>query len=158
MPKADANETNKVNPRILDAARTLADEEVLPAIEEMAASLARALGERPSVVAAAIGEVLYRQVLRQDTTRWLAVVAEQEHGFGVVETRSAIGALAGCSRQVIEQRLRLVGEVRVGRHNWTPRELADAVIVERARRLAEEEAEVEYLDAVAEDPETPRGH
>ena len=144
MPKITVYETNPIDPRILAAARELADDVVQPAIEDMAAKLGAAWGERPSVVAAALSETLYRLVLREDTTRWLAVVAEQEHDFGIVETRSAIGRLAGYSRPGIERRLALVGQVRVGRHGWTPRELADAVIVARAQRLADAEAE-EYL-------------
>jgi hypothetical protein len=158
MPKASVYETNPIDPRVLEAARTLADEVVQPAIEERAASLARSLGERPSVVAAALSETLYRVVLREDTTRWLAVAAEQEHGYGIVETLTAIGRLAGYSRPGIERRLGLGGQIRVGRHNWTPRELADAVIVERARRLAEEEAEAEHEEQRAEHPKAPRGH
>lgn len=142
MPKTSVYEAHPIDPRILEAARKLADDVVRPAIEEMAARLGTAWGERPSVVAAAIGETLYRLVLREDTTRWLAVVAEQEADFGIVATRTAIGRLAGYSRPGIEQRLALVGKVRVGRHGWTPRELRDAVIVDRAQRLADEE---EYL-------------
>jgi hypothetical protein len=159
MPKADDSKTNTIDPRILHAAQELADRVVQPAIEERAASLALSLGERPSVVATALSETLYRLVLREDTTRWFAMAAEQEHGYGAVETRSAIGRLAGYSSwQGIERRLGLSGNVRRGRHNFSPRELADAVIVDRARRSAEEDAEVEYLDGLQEDPETPRGH
>lgn len=158
MPKASVYEKNPIDPRILEAARLLADEVVQPAIEERAASLAESMDERPYVVAAALSETLYREVLRYDTTRWLATAALQEHGRGVVETLTSIGTLAGYSRPGIERRLGLSGQVRVGRHNWTPRELADAVIVERARRLAEEEAEIGSLDALAEDPEAPRDH
>ena len=156
MPKSSVYEVNPINKRILDAARRLADTVVQPAIEVEAKALARILKERPSVVAAAISETLYRLVLREDTTRWLAMVAEQEHGFGVVETRSAIGRLAGYSRPGIERRLALVGQVRAGRHNWSPRELADAVVVARAQQLADEEAEVRHEEGQAEDPETPR--
>jgi hypothetical protein len=152
MPKASVYEVNPIDPRILDAARRLADDVVQPAIEEEAAALGAAWGERPSVVAAALSETLYRLVLREDTTRWLAAVAEQEHGFGIVETRSAIGRLAGYSCQGIERRLALVGQVHVGRHGWTPRELADAVIVDRARRQANEDAEVSHEEGRAEGP------
>lgn len=134
MSKSSAYDANPIDPRILEAAQELADEMVQPAIEAMAARLGTAWGERPSVVAAAIGETLYRLVLREDTTRWLAVTAEREHGYGLVETRTAIGRLAGYSRQGIENRLALVGQVHAGRHGWTPRELADAVIVARALR------------------------
>lgn len=158
MPKASVYETNPIDPRILEAARLLADEVVQPAIEERAASLAESMGERPYVVAAALCETLYREVLRYDTTRWLATAAIQLDDFGVVETLTSIGRLAGYSRPGIERRLGLSGQARVGRHGWSPRELRNAVIVEHARRIAEEEAEVEHLDAAAEDPEAPRGH
>jgi hypothetical protein len=151
MPKASVYDVNPIDHRILEAAQRLADDVVQPAIENMAAALGADWEERPSVVAAALSETLYRLVLREDTTRWLAVVAEQERDSdgekvaGVVETRDAIGRLAGYSRTGIERRLGLVGRVRRGRprsqsqDGWTPREMADAVIVARVQRLANED-------------------
>jgi len=131
MPKRD---TYPTDPRILEAARQLADEVVAPAVVSMSDTIAGELGERSLVVATALTETLYRVVLREDTARWFAVAAEQEHGYGIVETRTAIGRLAGFSRAGIERRLALVGGAKVGRHGWTPREISDAVIVDRAIR------------------------
>lgn len=112
---------------MLAAARWIADG-VQPAIVEEAVRLAAGLGERASVVAAAIAEVLYDRVLREDTARWLAIQAETEPGAGTVATRTAIGKLCGFSRQGLERRLVLTGNGMAGREGRTAREVADEIL------------------------------
>lgn len=151
MPKASID-INPIDPRVLAAARRLADEVVQPAIEAWSKQLGAAWNERPDVVAAALSETLYREVLRWDTTRWLCVAAEQAPNTMLTETRAEIGRLSGYTRPGLERRLGLTGRVRRGRHNWTPRDLRDQVIVEHAQRQADEDHAVGHEEGRAEGP------
>jgi len=56
----------------------------------------------------------------------MALVRPYQGFSGFSQSLDGVGGL--------ERRLGLVGGAKVGRHGWTPRELADAVIVDRAIR------------------------
>ncbi len=125
------------HPLIIAAAETIADsDEVQRLLLDHAMKIAQQLEVEPLLAAAAIADRL-AVPLREDVARGYITTAQliPWPRRGVTAVRREVARLLGfSSHQAAERRWGLVGELRRGRHGWTPEELSAV----RAESLAED--------------------